>query len=219
MKLPVTQALYAYWLAQRGERRLPDRHDIDPAEMRGVLPHTFMVDVDAATYPVRLSGTRLDALFGRDLKDQSFLDLWSENDRRNVQALIAGVLDDACPAVAGLDGAPVGYPEEKLELLLLPLRHNGRTQSRLLCSLVLPSSPSWLGLRGIEALRLASWRFVDPAVERLAERIAVGGSRRQHLVVFEGGRAAAPAMVPQPQVRVKADVSRSTRMFLSTRHP
>lgn len=218
MKLPVTQALYAYWIAQRGERRLPDRHDLDPAAMRGVLPHTFMLEMAAPHYPVRLSGTRLDALFGRDMKDESFLDLWADKDKAGVRALIDGVLESACPAAAGLSGAPEGYRRESLEWLLLPLRHHGRTHARLLCSLMLPSTPTWLGLRPIEALTLGSWRFVDTAHEAPIERTAASGSRHQHLVVFQGGRPA-DAVTTHAQSRVKADVSRSARMFLSTRSP
>lgn len=209
MKLPVTQALYAYWLTQRRDRRLPDRHDLDPAAMRGVLPHTFMLEVDASGSTIRLSGTRLDALFGRDLKDQSFLDLWAEADRPGIRALITGVLDDACPAVAGLRGGPEGYQPEACEWLLLPLRHNGRAHTRLLCSLVLSGAPTWLGLRSVGGLSLTSWRFVDPAQEKPAARAAAGGLRHQHLVVFEGGKAAAAAKLPAPQSRVKADVPRS----------
>ena len=217
MKLPATRALHAYWVSQCQGRCAPDRHDLDPAGMGGVLPYTFMLEVDGepGRFPIRISGTRLDALFGRDLKGQVFADLWGDADHADMRAMLAGVLDGAQPAVAGFRSAPEGYAPVAFELLVLPLRHYGRTHARLLCSLVPASAPSWLGLRYIEQMTLSSWRFVE-RLETAPALAATSGLRRQHLVVYEGGRRESPTVASAPQSRVKAVVARSRDMILST---
>lgn len=219
MKHPATQALHAYWNAQRRGRCAPNRHELDPSEMRGVLPHTFMLEAGEATgsFPIRISGTRLDALLGRSLKGEAFADLWPAAGRNELQAILAGVLDEARPALVGVRGAPEGQAPMSFELLVLPLRHHGRTHARLLCGLVPATTPSWLGLWPVAQLSVSSWRYVDPAVEVATERSRAGGLRREHLLVYEGGRAHEAASASTPQSRVKAHVPRSPDMLLSTR--
>ena len=217
MKLPATRALYAYWVSQCRGRCAPDRHDLDPAGMGAVLPYTFMLEVDGepGRFPIRISGTRLDALFGRDLKGQVFADLWCDADHADMRTMLGGVLDGAQPAVAGFHGAPDGYVPVPFELLVLPLRHHGRTHARLLCGLVPAAAPPWLGLRFIDTMALSSWRFVE-RLEATPGPADTGGLRRQHLVVYEGGRRESITVTPAPQSRVKAVVARSRDMVLST---
>ncbi|HNB26587.1 MAG TPA: PAS domain-containing protein [Alphaproteobacteria bacterium] len=55
--------MFAYWQRKRGARRMPSRADIDPAEMKAMLPFMILVDVvyDAAgkaDFVYRLVGTR-----------------------------------------------------------------------------------------------------------------------------------------------------------------
>lgn len=219
MKYPATQALYTYWNTQRRGRCAPNRHELDPSEMRGVLPHTFMLEVDelASLFPIRISGTRLDALLGRNLKGAAFAELWTAACREELRALMAGVLDGVKPAVVGVRGAPEGCAATAFEMLVLPLRHHGRTHARLLCSLVPASTPPWLGLKPVTQLTVCGWRYVDPEVEAPAERCRSGGLRREHLVVYQGGRLGEPASAPTSQSRVKAPVPNSPEMLLSTR--
>ena len=219
MKQPVTQSLYAYWDAQRRGRCAPNRHELDPAEMRGFLPHTFMLEVNdrPGIFPIRISGTRLDALMGRDLKGQAFPELWADGCRGEVLGILADVVEEARPVVAAVHGAPDGYAPTFLEMLVLPLRHHGRTHARLLCSLVPVTTPAWLGLRPVSRFTLSGWRSVDPRSEPASARNSAGGLRREHLVVYQGGRAGEAASVPIPQVGVKAPVPRWPDMLLTTR--
>lgn len=225
MKLAPSQALYGYWHSLCGGRSAPDRHDLDPVAMRGVLAHTFMLEVDAAEpgrrrFTVRLSGTRLDALFRREMKGADFADLWSGQAQAEVMGLLDAVLDDTQPILFGLSGAPDGHAAIGFELLVLPLRHHGRTHARLLCSLVPARTPTWIGLLPLAPLSLQGWRAID-GVEAAAiadpERDFAGGFRRAHLTVYEGGRTAEGARTPAVQVRVKAGVARSFDPPLSTR--
>jgi hypothetical protein len=60
--------LLDYWLAKRGDRRMPARADIDPAELVSLLPNLMLVDVagDPARFRFRLVGTRVVRASGED---------------------------------------------------------------------------------------------------------------------------------------------------------
>ncbi|HEV8391637.1 MAG TPA: PAS domain-containing protein [Dongiaceae bacterium] len=57
------RALFDYWRAKRAGRRMPSRSDLDPSELKTLLPSMILVDVlyDVAGKPdfvYRLAGTR-----------------------------------------------------------------------------------------------------------------------------------------------------------------
>lgn len=203
MKHPGTRVLFAYWNHLRGERTAPERGDIDPAAIRNVLADTFMLDVDLARgFPFRLAGTRVNGLFDAEQKGQSFLLLWRPAERRNIAAVLMTVADGACPVVAGAVAALGRQDECAVELLFLPLRHHGKTHSRILGLVKATQRPTWLGLLPIDPLTLRSLRIVDaPEAEVHDERIAVGQERnavdprpvaaettaRPHLRLIQGG--------------------------------
>jgi len=101
MRHSVSKDLYAYWNWLRGARAAPDRSDIDPAAIRHVLADSFIVEVEpACVFPIRLRGTRMNALWLSDQKGKSFLDLWRAEDRRNVAAALLTVVDGTTPALS-----------------------------------------------------------------------------------------------------------------------
>ena len=55
---------------------------------------------EAAGYPFRVAGTRLCALFGRDLKQATFPALFSAETRRQIEDIVSIVAADMLPAVA-----------------------------------------------------------------------------------------------------------------------
>ena len=173
MKHQATRELYAYWNILRGERTAPQRSEIDPAAIRNVLADTFMLDVDVSRrFPVRLAGTRVNGLFDAEQKGRSFLSLWRGEERRNVAAVLLTVADGACPVVAGAAAAPQGHDECALELLFLPLRHYGKTHSRILGLVKTATSPAWIGLLPVGPLTLRSLRIVEDA-ERYQSKVAI----------------------------------------------
>ena len=89
-----------------------------------------------------------------------------------------------------------------LEMLILPLRLNGRTDARIIGSIVPLKVPYWAGMEPIEELHLASLRMIMPhqhkneisrplAIEEEAQNVVsftVKGARRvKHLQVLDGG--------------------------------
>ncbi len=188
MKHAASRELYAYWEKKRGTRSAPERAEIEPGAIRGVLSDAFILAVDrSAGHPVRLAGTRVCALFGREIKGESFLALWAAASQPIVASLLAILADECTGTVAGAtaqsaDGEPVD-----LELLLLPLGTRRPSFARTIGVLAPLKVPHWLGASPIGALTLGSRRHIGAALERrLLPRFMVPGGRRG-LTVYEGG--------------------------------
>jgi hypothetical protein len=161
VKLAATEELHGYWRDLKGGRSAPERNDIDPGEIRGVLADTFIIEFEpAAGFPMRIVGTRTNALFQRELRGQPFLDLWKRSDRPEVASLVESVADEAQPFLVGAAGGPSGVEPIDVEILLLPLRHHGATHTRVLGSCAPHRTPEWLGLLAIGAISLISLRAI-----------------------------------------------------------
>ncbi|GAC1327812.1 MAG: hypothetical protein NVSMB26_02220 [Beijerinckiaceae bacterium] len=197
MRQAATRELFSYWDRLRRGRAAPERADIDPAAIRNVLADTFLIEIDeACAFPIRLSGTRLNALWLGEQKGRSFLDLWHAEERRAVAALILTVIDGVNPVIAGVSAAPDGRAPINLELLLLPLRHNGKTHARVLGCITPAAHAAWFGLVAVDKLVLTSMRVIEPgrtdempaapswpAVSDPSQPLA----RRGHLTIYAGG--------------------------------
>ena len=198
MKHAVSRDLFTYWNTLRAGRTAPERCDVDPAAIRHILAYTFVLEVagsgECRHTTVRLSGTRLDALFQSQLKGRPLDDIWAARDRAVVRTMIDGVLDDRVGMVAGARGAPPGYAAIDLELLILPLRHHGRTHVRLLGSLAAIAAPSWIGLRPVTGLELTDFRTLLPnETDTRVPRFGSGGPASRSV----GPTAGAPVTIKQ----------------------
>ena len=157
MQLAVSRELYAYWDALRAGRSAPERNDIEPGAIRGVLADTFVLDFDPlGGFPFRIAGSRANALFGTELRGLSFLELWREADRHTIRAVLQRVANDAEPIVLRAEARPPGLDTLQIETILLPLRHHGSTHSRILGAIAVEAAPYWVGLVGAGPTRLIS---------------------------------------------------------------
>lgn len=164
MQLAVSAKLFAYWDALRAGRSAPERNDIEPGAIRGILADTFVLDFDKQSgFPFRIAGSRANALFQQELRGFSFLQLWREADRQEVKAALQRVANDAQPHLLSGEAMPPGLEEVKIEAILLPLRHHGSTRSRVLGSFAVAAAPHWLGLVGAGPARLTSLGPLGPS--------------------------------------------------------
>src|SRR4051812_26495294 len=100
MKHRSNQQFFAYWDQKRGEARAPDRSDLKPDDVRDLLGDVFVLACDEADrYPFRVAGTRLCALFGRDLEDKSFPELFDMTGRREMKDIVTAVTEEMLAAV------------------------------------------------------------------------------------------------------------------------
>jgi hypothetical protein len=190
MKHSSTRELFKYWNERRAGRSAPERGDIEPGPIRHVLADTFILSFNPAVgHPFRLAGTRVCALFCRELRGQSFLDLWANASRQNLRDLIDTLGTDSAGLVAGATGRGAHDSMIELELLMLPLGHRGRMPARFLGVLAPLQVPYWLGLYPLADLSLGSLRHLGPETVG-SPRFGARNSRwRSGLVVYDGGRS------------------------------
>ena len=192
MKLAASQQLHSYWRELKRDRCAPERNDVDPGEIRGVLADTFILEYEpAAGFPMRIVGSRTNALFQRELRGQPFLELWRGADRSEVARIVGSVADEAQPFLVGAASGPSGVDLVDVELLLLPLRHRGATHARLLGSCAPRLTPAWLGLlpsgpmslTSLRAIREEDFKPTPPNASRGFAR-STEIQRRGHLLVY-----------------------------------
>ena len=105
MKHASTKTVFAHWNTRRGARPAPARAEIDPVAIRHALGDTFILAADfAGELRFRLAGTRICALFCRELKGEAFGALWGETSRESIEHLITVVNNENIGAVAGVNG-------------------------------------------------------------------------------------------------------------------
>lgn len=165
-----TADLQQYWDRLRGRRAAPERNDLDPGELRRLLPDLFILDFDADRQPnIRLAGTRLCALFGRELASEPFCDLFRGMERLEMLRIAQQVAAEEAPIAAGVvaharDGARLPH-----ELVLLPLRHRGMRLQRMLGMLCATTElPIMAPLA--TSLELVAVRSADAETGRLSAR-------------------------------------------------
>ena len=213
MQQTSTRTLYDYWNAIRGSRSAPDRKDIDPTRIREALANTFILEFDEAEkFSFRLAGSHLCTSYCRELKGRSFNDLWHERDRDAMDTLIRAVTEDHAVALVTFQGTTALHTKVSFETILMPLRHNGSTHTRLLGAMSALEEPYWLGVQPILEQRITGLRLIwpdDVAMQDVARDVATtinsdigysspvampamvfGRSARRyaHLAVIDGGR-------------------------------
>jgi len=209
MRQEATVELFHYWNRLRDGRPAPRRTEVEPADIKSLLADTFILERDSRGELVfRLAGTRLCAIYGRELKSFSFSSLWRDRDRRLMRRLLGGMLIDKSVVVVNFEGRSGGGRVMPFELVLLPLE-GGEESARCIGLITACEHAYWLGADAIVDATVSSMRVFDPEREPLylktrpevsvprdetdppVELIApgAGSSRRvQHLIVLEGGR-------------------------------
>lgn len=209
MKEDGSIALFQYWNRLRDGRPAPKRTEIEPSDIKSLLADTFILEKDTRGQAVfRLAGTRLCAVYCRELKGFAFASLWHEKEQRLISRLADSVFRAASVVVIDFEGVSRGGRANPFEMLVLPL--DGGVQSpRCLGILSAGKRPFWLGADPVVAGRVGSVRVVDPGREPmfLKNRPAIqvppagtdddglphsrllGAARRiRHLLVLDGGR-------------------------------
>jgi hypothetical protein len=217
MQKTSSRTLYEYWNTLRGARSAPDRRDIDPTRIRGALANTFILEVNPdGGFDFRLAGSHLCAAYCRELKSRSFTSLWHNRDRDALDTLIRAVTEDHAVALVTFNATTEVKTSIAFETILLPVRHNGSTQTRLLGAMTAIDTPYWFGVQPIAEQRITGLRLIWPddlahenavrdvaamvqleAIEAtgngppppIAGRVFGRSARRYaHLAVIDGGR-------------------------------
>lgn len=163
MQKTSTKTLFDYWNNLRGARSAPDRRDIDPARIKGALASTFILELDSGNeFSFRLAGSHLCSAYARELKGRSFTKLWHSRDRDAMDTLIRAVTEDHAVALITFQGSTPQHTKTTFETILLPIRHNGSTGTRLLGSMTALETPYWFGVQPIMEQRITGLRLIWP---------------------------------------------------------
>ncbi|WP_461382784.1 PAS domain-containing protein [Devosia indica] len=190
-----TKTLYTYWNTIRGSRSAPDRRDIDPTRIREALANTFILELDSADkFSFRLAGSHLCTSYCRELKGRSFSALWHDRDGDAMDTLIRAVTEDHAVALVTFQGTTALHTKVSFETILMPLRHNGSTHTRILGAMSAVEEPYWLGVQPILEQRITGLRLIWP------DEVPAEESAREVMasVVNESeyGASAQPAAMP-----------------------
>jgi hypothetical protein len=204
-----TNALFQYWNRLRDGRSAPRRSEIEPADIKTLLADTFILEADTRGEPVfRLAGTRMCAIYGRELKGFSFPSIWRNKDHRMLSRLMRGVFTDRTLLTIDYQGISTQGRAAQFEMLLLPIESGSESQ-RCLGISTANQYTYWLGSDAVIDAEIASVRTVDPEREPLLlknrpavplpghkhsdsapvlpSETASAARRVRHLLVLDGG--------------------------------
>ncbi len=184
MKHPSTNAYFAYWDGKRAGERAPDRSAIEPGDIRDLLGDIFVLASDShAGFPFRVAGTRVCALFGRDLKDKSLLSLFAGDSRREMEDIATIVAEETLGALAGVSARTPSGGVTHLELLLLPFH----ARAHMPVSMTGLLAPFETNLGRLDELELTSHCYLhrpEKIVPRALRKLALA----RGFMVYEGLR-------------------------------
>ena len=195
MQKTSTRTLYDYWNSIRGARSAPDRKDIDPTRIRDALAYTFILELDESDkFSFRLAGSHLCTSYCRELKGRSFSALWHERDGDAMETLIRAVTEDHAVALVTFQGTTALHTKVSFETILMPLRHNGSTHTRLLGAMTALDEPYWLGVQPVIEQRITGLRLLWPDDMGMEDSVREVATNVVNDVNF--GAAAAPLAIP-----------------------
>lgn len=140
---PRLHEVYAYWQSKRGQRPMPARRDINPADMKAVLPHLMLVDVEPGPrFRYRLFGTAVSEAFGLDATGQ-YIDVVMVGPYK---AFLLGLYGDMLAMKKPIYSTSIYGTKRDTKMwtqrLMLPLSSDGTTVDMVLaCQVFLHGSP------------------------------------------------------------------------------
>jgi hypothetical protein len=140
---PEFAELLRYWDSRRRGDRLPARAEIEPLELRRLLPHLLLLDVERAgdrlRFRFRVAGTAFTSLIGRDVTGLHVDELGPPDRVTPVQDGLAAIVRTGRPCF--LASRPTLHNDRfaRVKRLGVPLATDGRAVDMILAVwLVLP---------------------------------------------------------------------------------
>lgn len=128
------EELFAYWASRRDGRNLPGRKDIDPVGFKRHLPTISLIDVrgDPPQFRVRLAGTGLYAVYGREITGLNIEQVYPADATREWRGRLERVVNGRKPAAGVHSMAWRGASRLSLIWLRLPLSSDGQRVDMIL---------------------------------------------------------------------------------------
>jgi hypothetical protein len=165
MSNPGTTELFLYWNRLRDGKPAPLRTQIEPVDIRTHLADTFILEQGMRKdVTFRLAGTRVCAIYGRELKDYAFLSLFSLGDMGLIKRLVNACFAEKTVSMITFDGVSRGRRVLGFDAIFMPLANTAES-TRLFGALFPKEKPFWLGADPIVESRVTSVRVIDPDKE------------------------------------------------------
>jgi hypothetical protein len=131
---PDIQAVVAYWRGKAAGRRMPQRGDIDPAELKPFLPRISLIDVvpDERRFVYRLVGTEEVALRGYDPTGKSVGEGFFGPNRELAFQHYGYVVEHRAPFCYRGDFDAQDGAIETEDVIFLPLSEDGESVNMIL---------------------------------------------------------------------------------------
>jgi hypothetical protein len=124
---PRVRQLRDYWLAKRGDRAMPARRDIDPAELKPLLPQLIIADLlhEPLRVRYRLAGTRICDTFGFNIAGRWLHELDVTSDVAFWTAQYARMVATRAPVHGRTTGSQRTVEVFRADWALFPLSSDG----------------------------------------------------------------------------------------------
>jgi hypothetical protein len=143
---PEFTELLRYWESRRQGDRLPARADIEPLDLRALLPHLLLLDVERAgdrlRFRFRVAGTAFTTLIGRDVTGLHIDELGPPDRVTPVQDGLAAIVRTGRPCF--LAGRPTLHNDRfaRVKRLGVPLATDGRAVDMILAVWLVQPQPA-----------------------------------------------------------------------------
>ena len=120
--------LYDYWNARRGSRPMPARGDLDPIDLKAVLPLLILIDVvaDERRYVYRLVGTREVEMRGSDPTGKAIKEAFYAESAEESTWYLDHVVRTREPVLYRGVYQPLSTRTQREDVLFLPLSQDGQ---------------------------------------------------------------------------------------------
>ena len=128
------EEMFAYWASRRQGGRLPGRASIQPDHFKRHLPTISLIDVfgDPPDYRLRLAGTGLYGVYGREITGQRLQDVYVPPAAEYWRMELDKIVESRRPGVGVHSLAWRGSSHLSILWLRLPLATNGRDVDMIL---------------------------------------------------------------------------------------
>jgi len=126
--------LYEYWDMRRGARPMPARGDLDPVDLKQLLPMLILIDVvaDARRYIYRLVGTHEVEMRGRDPTGKSILEAYYGESAEDTTFYLDRVVETREPVLYRGIYQPLTTRTQRDDVLFLPLSKDGEAVNMIM---------------------------------------------------------------------------------------
>ena len=157
-------ALFYYWMGLKQTKQAPSRGDIEPRQIKSLLPNMFMLErIDTKHIIFRLAGTAFCERYGREFRAHNFLALWRGDDHLRIRSLTNDLLDRVRPGLITYRGESIDHLTLDSEILLLPICDEMGHVNRLIATAQPLKAPSSLKNRKIVRQWVLDCEELDPS--------------------------------------------------------